>query len=75
MARKWIAVVTSSSIIGGKETVPVHSPAEMLSTDRANAKRAASRQESTALSSLFIFREIVLVVNPASFLWSWGRAS
>lgn len=68
MERKWIAVVRNNSIIGGRDTVPVHNPAETLSIDRANARRAASRQESTALSSLFIFCEIVLVVNPGSFL-------
>lgn len=40
--RKWIAVVSNMSIIGDKDSVPVHRPAEILSTDRASARRAAS---------------------------------
>ena len=73
--RKWIAVASNRSIIGDKNIVPVHSPAEILSMDRASANRAASRQERMALSSLFTLCEIFFVVNPESFLWSCGIAS
>ena len=72
---KWIVVVSSRSIISGMGIVPVHSPAEMLSMERANAKRAASFQERTALSSLFTFLVILPVVRLVSFDCSRGRAS
>ncbi len=65
--KKWITVVKSSSIIGDKDTVPVQSPAEILSMERARASRAASRQERCAVSSLFTLLEIVPVVNSALF--------
>ncbi len=52
---KWIAVVKSRSIIKGKGIVPVHSPAEILSAERAKAKRKASCQERMALSSRLTF--------------------
>lgn len=51
----------------GKGTVPVQSPAEMLSMERANARRAASFPERISLSVLLTFSDIVSVVSPCVF--------
>ena len=65
---KWITVVRSRRIKTGKGIDPVHSPAEILSTERANAKMAASLPERTDLWVLLSFSEIVQVVRPFFFI-------
>lgn len=65
---KWITVVSIRRIKMGQGIVPVHRPAEILSTERANAKSAASLPERTALSVWLTFSEMVPVVRLPFFL-------
>ena len=48
MESRWISVVISRSRQGSKLRVPVHRPADMLSTDRARPSSAASFLDRTA---------------------------
>ncbi|MDE7046445.1 MAG: hypothetical protein K2P25_00420 [Lachnospiraceae bacterium] len=71
MDKRCTAVVKKSNIMGERDVAPVHSPAEMLSMERASARRAASRQERTEGSSLLTLFVISLVVSPGFALLSF----